>query len=588
MTLETPAPNSTYQVAVLTAWISGVFVALVCAVMIFQRFTASSIDPWKSPELVALKDELRAAPKDVQVKERIRQLDLEFRLRQSRRLALDRTGRWLLLAGSIVLAVALKTAAHTRRTRYRPCREPEAAERVLRQTVVSRRAVAIAGGVVLAGMLAAVFLVPSYLPTGGKETQTPAGSTADATAALPPAAEFARNWPRFRGPDGSGAALGEEAPLRWDAKTGAGVAWKTVVPAPGYNSPIVWGDRVFVSGATREKREIFCFDAANGRLLWQCAVEPPQGPVADSPEIQEETGYAASTMATDGRRVYAIFGHGHLAAVTFDGKVAWAKHLGVPKNPYGYATSLAVWQGRVIVQFDQGDSEPVNSKLLAFDGATGRQVWEKARPVSSSWATPIIVEAAGKTQIITLGPPFVIAYGFADGAELWRLEGLEGEVVPSPIFAGGLVMVVSPSHALMAIRPDGTGNVKATHLAWQSEESMPDITSPVSDGTRVFTVTSGGQLVCLDTKDGRKAWEKDLETEVHASPSIFGRRLYVVCTNGTTVVAELGPEFRELARNELGERILASPAFAAGRLYLRGVQHLFCLTSGDKPTAAAR
>ena len=134
-------------------------------------------------------------------------------------------------------------------------------------------------------------------------------------------------------------------------------------------------------------------------------------------------------MATDGRHVYAIFGHGNLAAVTFDGKVAWAKNLGVPRNPYGHATSLAVWQGRVLVQFDQGESEPANSKLLAFDGATGRLVWEKPRPVSSSWATPIVVEAAGQTQIVTLGVPYVIAYAVGDGGAMYSPQALQEKAV---------------------------------------------------------------------------------------------------------------------------------------------------------------
>jgi outer membrane protein assembly factor BamB len=435
-------------------------------------------------------------------------------------------------------------------------------------------------------MLAVAWGVRSnFAAPAGSATAGTAAAPTPAAPSLPSAEEFARNWPRFRGPDGSGTSPKSDAPVRWDVKSGAGIAWKAEVPAPGYNSPIVWGDRVFVSGATREARTVYCFDTASGRLLWQCPIEPPPGTTFKPPDLAEETGYAASTMATDGRHVYSIFGHGNLAAVTFDGKVAWAKHLGVPRNPYGYATSLAVWQGRVIVQFDQGESEPANSKLLSFDGATGRLVWEKPRPVASSWATPIVVEAAGKTQIIALGPPFVIAYAAGDGAELWRVEGIEGEVAPSPVFAGGLAFVVSPSHKLMAIRPDGTGNVTATHVVWQAEESMPDVTSPVSDGTWALTVTSGGQLLCFDAKDGKKVWEKDLETEVQSSPAIFGNRLYVACTNGTTVVAELGREYRELARNELGEKILASPALVGGRLYLRGLQHLFCLAGGSSAKA---
>ncbi|MBM3853393.1 MAG: serine/threonine protein kinase, partial [Verrucomicrobia bacterium] len=421
--------------------------------------------------------------------------------------------------------------------------------------------------------------VRSHL-TIGPTTAGPAAVAPAAAEPLPPPAEFARHWPRFRGPDGGGTAAGE-APLQWNAATGAGVAWKTALPLPGHNSPIVWGNRVFLSGATREKREVYCFDATTGALLWQCPLEPPKTAGARG-ELSEDTGYAAPTLATDGRHVYAFFAHGDLTALTFAGRVAWTKALGLPRNPYGHATSLAVWEGRVLLQFDQGESEPANSRLLAFDGATGRQLWEKTRQTAATWATPIVVHAAGRPQIVTLGLPHVVAYAVADGAELWRAEVMEGEIAPSPIFAGDLFLIVVPGHKLVALRPDGAGDVTATHVAWHTEESMPDVTSPVSDGTWTLVATSGGEVVCLANKDGKVAWKKDLDLTVQASPAIFGGKLYVVAANGVTVVCAIGPEFRELARSELGEKVFATPAFAAGRLYVRGVKHLFCL-AGSPP-----
>ena len=570
--------NLIHRLGVATAGIAAAFGLTVAGILLYLHGTATTNDPWKSPQLLELKEQLRAAPKDEAIKGRIRALDLQFRQGYVRRRNLEAAGGWLLLAGTVVLVVALQAAAAAKKRLPQPRPDPAAAGRLARQAASSRRSVAFAGGVCGAAMLAVAWGVRSNFTAAAGGVGAAPAPVPVPVASLPSDAEFARNWPRFRGPDGSGRAAQAEAPLHWDAATGAGVAWKTEVPAPGYNSPIVWGDRVFVSGATRDSRLVFCFDAATGRLLWQCPIEPAMGAAVKPPDLTEATGYAASTMATDGRHVYAIFGHGNLAAVTFDGKVAWAKNLGVPRNPYGHATSLAVWQGRVLVQFDQGESEPANSKLLAFDGATGRLVWEKPRPVSSSWATPIVVEAAGQTQIVTLGVPYVIAYAVGDGAELWRVDALSGEVTPSPVFAGGLILAVSPSQKLIAIKPDGAGDVSATHIVWQADENIPDVTSPVSDGTWVFMVTSGGQLSCFELKAGKKVWEKELETEVQASPAIIGRRLYVACTNGTTVVAEVGPAYRELARNELGEKIYASPAIVGRRLYLRGQRHLFCLT----------
>jgi outer membrane protein assembly factor BamB len=585
--MTAPTVTVVHRVAVITAGIAAAFVLTIAGVLLWLHLGATTNDPWKSPQLLELKEQLRAAPKDEAVKARIRELDFQFRQRYVQRLRLGQTGGWLLVAGTVILVVALQTSVEARQRLPQPRPDPQAAANAARRAAQSRRAVAITGAVCAGGMLAVAWGVRSHFATLAKIVAPGSPAAAAATTPLPPPEEFARNWPRFRGPDGGGTAAGE-APLHWDAATGAGVAWKTAVPAPGFNSPIVWGNRVFVSGATREARTVFCYDTASGALVWQCAIPLPTGPGVQALEISEETGYAASTLATDGRHVYAIFGHGDLTAITLAGKVAWTKHLGVPKNPFGHATSLAVWQGRVIVQFDQGEVDARKSRLFAYDGANGKLLWEKPRSISTSWATPIVVEAAGRTQIITLGVPQVIAYAFADGAELWSARVMDGEVTPSPVFAGGLVLVIKPEHALIAIKPDGTGDVTETHVAWKTEESMPDVTSPVSDGTWAFAVNGSGELLCFETKQGAKVWTKELDANVQASPAIFGRRMYVTLADGVTVVAEVGAEYRELARNPLGEQVFASPAFAGGRLYLRGHKHLFCLTGTATPAATAK
>jgi len=559
------------------AWIAGLFCLAICATLGYQHATATSNDPWKSPQLLKLKSELAAAPKDAQIKAQIRELDLKFRRLYFRRLALDRTGSWLLLGGAALFLAAAWRASNPGGVSPVPQPNPNVAADALRETVRTRRAVA--GFAILCVGATAVFLNTEAKTSPNLTAAAPLPAKAAAEALLP-LAEFQANWPRFRGPDGSGFSPKATAPLAWDESAKTNVLWKSAIPLPGFNSPIVWGDRIFVSGGNAEKREVYCYNAPDGKLAWQRAVENVPGSPAKAPEILEQTGYAAPTMATDGRRVYAIFANGDLAALTFDGALAWSKNLGVPKNQYGHATSLAIWQGKLIVQLDQGDSDPANSRLMAFDGATGKVVWEKQRKVPGSWASPIVVEAAGKTQIITAALPSLAAYDASSGTELWNADVLEGEVAPSPILAGGLVYIVNPANKLIALRPDGSGDVTKTHVAWTNEENIPDVTSPTSNGDLIFCVTSSGMLTCFDAKGGKKQWEHDFGTEVQASPGIAGNRVYIVSTDGHAWVVEAGRTFKELGTGTLEDKFFASPAFVGKHLYLRGNASLYCI--GEK------
>jgi len=571
-----------------TALLAGAFCALVFLVMLYGQVTQPMRDPWKSPQLLELKAKLVTAPKAETLKQQIRDLDLHLRQRYSAHLASTKRGGWMLVAGAVVFLAAARKAAALRKKLPTPTPNPAAADQATRAAQLSRWAVAGTGAVAVLALLSLTLTTGSALPRNAAELArlTGEGPDSEAVPDFAPLDEMKANWPRFRGWDGGGVTLQTNLVLTWGTNSGAGLIWKTPVPAIGFNSPIVWRDRIFLSGGDEKKREVLCFDAKTGALAWQKTVENVSGSPAKQPEIPEGTGFAAPTMATDGRRVYAIFANGDLAALTLDGAPAWSKNLGVPKNPYGHATSLATWQGKLIVQFDQGEGEPAGSKLYAFDGASGRVAWQTSRAVHASWASPIVVEAAGKPQIIALAVPWAISYSATDGGEIWRAELLEGEVTPSPVFAGGTFLVVAPSVKLVALKPDGAGDVTKTHVLWSGEDSIPDVTSPVSNGELAFVVTTSGILTCYDAKVGKKLWEHELEMDFHASPSLAGDRLLLVSKKGVAIVVAAAREFKELARSaELGEEVHASPAFAPGRMFIRGVKHLFCIGGEAKALA---
>ena len=568
----------------LTAWVAGVFSLLVGITLLVEHTRAKPNDLLQPPQLIAAKEQLRLDPTNPQLKQDIRELDWRLRQRYFRHLALMGFGVHLLAGGVIVLVLAMMQAARCRKRVPLPGPKAAIPHPAARFAARARWAVAACGIVVGSGLFVLSRALGPNLPTPAaeldkllatrpEESSSPGHPQAADAASL---AELRQNWPRFLGADGNSFSPSTNAPASWNPQTGAGIAWKVPTPTRGFGSPIVWAGQVFLSGGDARQREVICLDAQTGKILWQ----QPVASVSDRPdrtEVPDSTGYAAPTMATDGRRVYAFFANGDCAAFTLAGQPAWARNFGPLKNPYGHATSLATWRDRLILQLDQGESADGNSKLYALDARTGQTVWQRPRKTGATWATPNVIDAEGKAQVIALSVPWVIAYAAADGAEVWRAECLNGEIAPSPACAGGLLFVASPSEKLLAIRPSGQGDITQTHLLWTWEDSIPDVTSPASDGELVFILTTSGMLTCLDARDGKKQWEHDLEMECHASPALAAGRLYLFGQKGTAVVVAAAREFRELFRTEMGDAFHASPAFVQDRMFLRGMTNVWCV-----------
>jgi outer membrane protein assembly factor BamB len=339
---------------------------------------------------------------------------------------------------------------------------------------------------------------------------------------------------------------------------------------------VAWSDTVYLTGADADKREVYAFDAATGRLRWRQPADGVPGRPVPSPKVTKDTSYAPSTAATDGQRVAAIFVNGDLVCFSADGKRLWGRSLGVPDNHYGHGSSLTFHRNLLLVLFDQGDEEAQKSRLLALDFATGRTVWQGKRPGGASWSTPIVFEAAGKTQVVGGGNPWLEAHDVADGSELWRAKQ-NGEIAPSPVFADGRVFVVNPSDSLIALRPDGRGDVSKTHRAWRAEDGIPDISSPLADGRRVYLLATPGLLTCYDAASGAKRWEHDFELECNASPALAGDRVLIFTLKGVGIAVAAADEFRELGRSDLKEPVHASPAFLGNRMFVRGKKTLFAV-----------
>lgn len=522
--------------------------------------------------ITELKLQLLNKPDDETLIKQIRELDRDYRADKLRQIDFSNLTSLMLLISTAITIGALKWHSRLKGINPEPCDEIE--EPFKRRNLRESRFALVVFVFLLTGT---GFLLEQQTPSEWI-AQLQAGISDEPVYASPE--ELKQNWNRFRGFGGSGITPLTDIPVTWDGTSGEGILWKSPVPLHGYNSPIVWQDRVFLSGANAERREVYCFDAVTGSTLW--TGEVPTAPTGDNKfEVMEDTGYAASTMATDGVRVYAIFASGDLAAFDFKGRLLWHKSLGIPISLYGYASSLEVWKDRVLVLYDQAGAEDEKSRLYAFDGATGNLVWETKRPVPNSWASPVVTRVDNAYQLITVADPWVISYDPEDGKEIWRADCLKGDVAASPIISGNLVIAIAPDMHNVAVRTGGTGDVTATHIAWRNDDVAPTIVTPVSDNNRVFYMDTYGTLYVINAKDGKLIYEHDFNENVNSSPTLVGDKMYVLSLEGNMFIGTPGEkEFTPEGMNSLGERCFATPAYMPGRIYIRGKENLYCIGNG--------
>ncbi len=570
MSLDTTRSQVLYRMACALAVVTCAFSLLMGILLVSNVMAVRMASPLNLPELDHLRETIKADPANVAVREKIRDLDQVVRHLYFAGLTSRRAGAYLLLGGIVLSLASLKAVALLRRRRFDP-REYPAPPDPLRTEFAARWALAGSGVVILS--------VAVYFSWVGRDLRArpePGGSV-QVPVQIPVVV-----WPAFRGASGNGVAASSNFPTAWDAASGSGIVWKVEVPLPGMSSPVVWGNKVFLTGASEEKREVYCYDLASGTRLWSLDVTGKSGQVKKAPEVFKDTGYAASTPVTDGRLVCAIFANGDVVAVDHCSKILWTADLGLPSNRYGHSASLAWYQDKVLILYDQEAGKGSPSRVMALDALTGGTKWSTPRQVSDSWPSPVVVETGRGPQLITVANDWIMAYDPATGQELWKVKCTGSDVAPSPILAGGLVLVSITGDRVYAIRPDGKGDVTATHVAWTSDDGVADVSSPVSNGELVFFVNSNGLMTCLEVKTGRKVWEQNLDGEFYGSPGLAGDKLYVVARNGTVFILKAGREYAEIGQAALGEPSDGSPVFAGDRILVRGLKTLFCI-GGKRP-----
>jgi outer membrane protein assembly factor BamB len=546
-------------IAQSVAGVAGLLALVVSVLLIADHVRLLQMDPLNDPVLLELRQELAdSTDGNEEVVEKIRTHDLYVRRAFFSNQEQRRTGGLLLLGGAVICFMALKLSKQWK-PKLPAVGKSEPIDR-WELNGLFRQLMAGTGIFLVVLSLFLAFAVQSDLAVILSKSEVPAEVP---TEGFPEAFEV--NWPSLRGAGGIGVAHSADAPKSWDVETGEGVLWKAEIYVHGFNSPIIWGDRVFMTGADEEGQEVFCFDANNGEELWTKTVAS----TVELPEVAEDTGFAAPTMATDGVRVFAIFATGELAAFDFDGNPVWQKNLGVPENPYGMGSSLISDGQRLFVQYDHEDAQ----KVMALNSETGDPVWETARS-HISWSSPVLIDAVAGMQLVLNDEENVTAYDPVSGKQLWQVECLGGEVAPSPAFNGNDIVFVANEYAqASALKLNGG----TPEILWQYDEYLPEIASPVAAENLFFIATSAGDVVCLDAATGEVKWEQEFDDGFSSSPILLGNRIYAIDLEGVVHVFEVLAEYKEIASIEMGEPVYATPAFANNRIYIRGDEYLYCI-----------
>ena len=407
---------------------------------------------------------------------------------------------------------------------------------------------------------------------------TTARSAPDLVRMIEVDAVAAKYWPRWRGPSGQGQVADGPYPDRWSATQN--IIWRVPVAGRGNSSPIVWGDRIFLTSAQDggQRLSVVCLRRSDGKLLWEVFA-----PAGASERGHPKNGHASATPVTDGRRVYASFGSHGLLAVDFDGKIAWHRPIGRIANYHGSAGSPTLYKDRLFLYQDHDGSEAGGSFVAAFHTETGKLLWQTPRTATVGWGTPVVIAAGGRDELIVSSQRRVQAYDPATGKELWSVAGNTYEVIPTPVVGHGLVYCASGrAGPTMAIRPGGSGDVTATHVAWSVARGSPFVPSPLLVGDELYLVNDMQSIVtAYEAKTGALLFQGRLGTErregFSSSPVAVNGRVFFTNDDGETFVLKAGRTFELSHVNQLGEAVLASPALVDGRWYFRTASSLVAI-----------
>lgn len=395
-------------------------------------------------------------------------------------------------------------------------------------------------------------------------------------AEKPSAVLISSSWERFHGPNGAGYVAGAKLPVTWDAGSGKNIIWKTTIPLAGFSSPVIEGDKVFITAATNKEQRVLCLSTTDGKIIWEKKVACERAFKAEELNISPDTTFAAPTPSTDGNAVYVLFASGDLAALgVSDGKLIWEKNLGEPESTYGIASCPVLFEEFLILSYPGKEA----IELRAFDKKTGKPAWSSGlKDAAESWASPLIIGKDKDAFLVYLASPKMYGFDPRNGKELWSIEAVAGEICPSPIYAGGLIFAAQARSGLVAVRPPKAGSKDEPVIVWSvpGSENLPDVSTPASDGKRLFLATAD-ELYCYEVKTGKLLWKQEVKGDFYSSPVIAGDMVYATTREGTTLIFRSADIYEAVGEGTLGPDVNATPAISGNKIFIRGDKELFCI-----------
>ncbi len=419
------------------------------------------------------------------------------------------------------------------------------------------------------------------------------------------------NWPQFRGVEAGGVGAGSP-PIAWDGESGKNILWKAEIPGLGHSSPIIWGDKIFITSAVAQsgdsalkvglygdikpvegegpqKFNLYCIDRKTGKILWERTAAEGQPKIKRHPK----STHASPTPATDGKRVVVSFGSEGVYSYDLNGKLLWKLDLGVldsgyyvvPDAQWGFASSPIIHDGVVLIQADVQK----NSFVAAVDAATGKELWRTSRDDVPTFGSPAVMpytaDGAKSWQVVVNGWKHIGGYDFKTGKELWRLKGGGDIPVPTPVMLDGLIVITSAhgqARPIYAIRTDAVGDITESKksIAWTVDRAGNYMETPLLDAGLGYFCFDNGILTVYQLATGEKLYQQRLgggTSGFTSSPVASTDRLYITNEDGHTYVLAKGREYKVIGENELGETVMATAAISGDVIYLRGRKHLFAI-----------